>query len=554
MLLNKETCIENMDAFDRNKYKGVLEVSKVFQNTEKEGKKILPSFPSLQRDLWACLYKYEPKIKDRVEPSLLINREIINKVHELPEFHGMREYTKLDNLASALGVVNVSGTIQNITEKILKAKKEQVEKYKKALENAKKNEAIEDMLKQKLQELLEQQKKQQQEQQPKQQQNKQNNDRQEGQESNQQNTNQQQNGQHEGQQQNSLQQEIDQAKKQLQSVQRKKKNSEKKATDIGNSIAEDIKTAFKNPSNQEQLGQAISAAAKDTMKDAEQIRTLTSRSAGTEAGQETLEDISQCLAITEMIKNNPAIKKTMALAGKMKEIALKKKKVKVESTTARQDVEHGNLIDRILPSELLLYKNPATKKVFLKNLAEGECLQYSPIAKEKSGKGPVVCCVDVSGSMDSHINSTDTRIQWAKSVAFALFTIAAKEKRPFYLIEFESYIRRHFLIKPNDLQKISILLNPSSDGGTDFEKPLEKAFEIISKEKKLKKADIIFITDGECFLSYTTVEEINKKKNKLKTKIYTIQIADYDCTTLEMFSDLVIRYDGTEEFTKVFEI
>ena len=60
ILRNSETCLVNLDAYDRDKYASVIERSPVLQEMKKKGEEIFPSFPSLQRDLWAGLYKYDP--------------------------------------------------------------------------------------------------------------------------------------------------------------------------------------------------------------------------------------------------------------------------------------------------------------------------------------------------------------------------------------------------------------------------------------------------------------------------------------------------------------
>ena len=89
-------------------------------------------------------------------------------------------------------------------------------------------------------------------------------------------------------------------------------------------------------------------------------------------------------------------------------------------------------ITSALPSELAMSKNPATQRYFAQKFAEKKLLSYAYInrtksyrtekkteevqvpVKEKEQKGPVIICVDTSGSM----GGTPERV--AKTITFAL--------------------------------------------------------------------------------------------------------------------------------------
>ena len=49
------------------------------------------------------------------------------------------------------------------------------------------------------------------------------------------------------------------------------------------------------------------------------------------------------------------------------------------------------------------------------------------------------------------------------------------------------------------------------DGGTDFETPMRKAMSLI-EEDGFEKADVVFITDGECELSGDYAEDLVRKQ------------------------------------------
>jgi len=177
--------------------------------------------------------------------------------------------------------------------------------------------------------------------------------------------------------------------------------------------------------------------------------------------------------------------------------------------------------------------------------------KYSTKAREKLGEGPMVCCVDVSGSMKKPVYSGDTtmRAEWAKAVAYALWSVAQKQRRRFYLIEFDDCIIDSFEV---DKSRITKLFEVKHLGGTDFNIPLHKAFETIKNNGSFKKADVIMITDGDARLDEHQLKSVTQMKKALKTHIYSIQLGSRR-DTLEPFSDKVICYDGSNSFTEVFE-
>ena len=59
-------------------------------------------------------------------------------------------------------------------------------------------------------------------------------------------------------------------------------------------------------------------------------------------------------------------------------------------------------------------------------------------------------------------------------------------------------------------------------GGTDFETPLARSIEIITKQKTFENADILMITDGHCSISDSYSKQLTKDKQKLGFTVYTV--------------------------------
>lgn len=519
----KDTCLENMDSFDARSYDDILLQSKAFQDMQKDNGQILPTFPSLQRDIWGSLYKYNPQIKAVMDNrDLIINHEILKKLTSNSSFQGAREYTRMDELASAINTLSmaekISELIKNTLDDRTKQTQQELHEMQKKLEQSEfKREALQQKL-DTMQQKLDASPEAMQDVSPE-------------------------------QQQKLLQQ--------VQQLQQKLKQERSNATKTGNQAQKlqeelqgEVQKLFNAPSFDQALDQAVSSSSEEARGLTQEVNILSGGGWGSGSVGNSGYLLDK-LQLAQAIKNDPQLKKVLKLAGNMKSIAIRKRKLKSENTTLKQDVETGNNIERLLPSELLLYSNPATKQVFLKKFSEGECLQYSTRAKEKLGEGPMVCCVDVSGSMKKPVCGGDAtkRAEWAKAVAYALWSVAQRQHRRFYLIEFDDVIIDNYEVEKPQLSR---LLEVKHLGWTNFFAPLYMAFSIIRKNGNFKKADVVMITDGDARLGEVQLKTINEWKRAYKTHIYSIQLGTRR-DTLEPFSDKVICYDGSCSFTEVFE-
>lgn len=96
----------NTDSFDRRHYEKVYEMSGNLQKMNNSGRELLPNFPDLLGDIWASLYKMNPEIQEEVKEGLETNRSLMKNIMNEEAFQNFREYTRLDDLSSAVGSVN----------------------------------------------------------------------------------------------------------------------------------------------------------------------------------------------------------------------------------------------------------------------------------------------------------------------------------------------------------------------------------------------------------------------------------------------------------------
>lgn len=199
-------------------------------------------------------------------------------------------------------------------------------------------------------------------------------------------------------------------------------------------------------------------------------------------------------------------------------------------------VKYSNDIASVLPSELALFKNQKTKKLFMLKFAQKQLLSYKyetdeAIEKQetekeelsvekKEPKGPIIICVDTSGSM----HGTPENI--AKTVTFALAKIAIEEERKCYLISFSTGIETLDMsdFKTGDaLEKLVQFLQMSFHGGTDAAPALNHSLKLL-KENDWKNADVLMISDFVMEnLPDDMVKEIESEKEK-STEFHSLVI------------------------------
>ena len=205
------------------------------------------------------------------------------------------------------------------------------------------------------------------------------------------------------------------------------------------------------------------------------------------------------------------------------------------------DLERGADLGRLMPSELLAMHHPGLKADFHRRLLEGEVLQYRLREDEQKGKGPMVVCIDVSSSMQG-----DKEL-WAKAVSLTLMDIARRQRRLFRAVLFSSGPESLRVIDLNrerryqpDLPKVIEMAEYFPGGGTDFEAPIDAAVALL-EERKLKRGDIVVITDGECAVAPQWLADLKRRKDELQFSIFAVlvDVGSSELSTLAQFSDRV---------------
>lgn len=207
--------------------------------------------------------------------------------------------------------------------------------------------------------------------------------------------------------------------------------------------------------------------------------------------------------IRKALMDNAKLRRIMKRAGRMKNAAIAKQRDKARPGAEELcDIKPGCDISRLLPVELGLLAMPETEPYLYRRLGEHQTLTYELRGKEFRAEGPIIMMVDESGSMNGEPD------EWAKSIAFALMEIAARQNRPFVYGHFDTRVSRLDRVdkpKAMPLKQLEELCTYFTGGGTYIGVALKTAAQLLEaahKEradagiKAWKRADIVLITDG----------------------------------------------------------
>ena len=234
-------------------------------------------------------------------------------------------------------------------------------------------------------------------------------------------------------------------------------------------------------------------------------------------------------------KSDEMLAKIMKLVGHFQGCFDHKLRTSSDAHQIRCGIKMGNEIQNLLPTEILFMMDEDFESLKMLDFVQKNTLQYKFKGKTPQTGGPIVCCIDETGSMSGE------RIELAKAFCFGLFQQAKKQNRSFQVLRFGRYGHCEKAVIKNGFDLIEISKQFMCDGSTDFETPLKTAMEIIKSERDYEKADIIMITDGESRVDDKFIDDFNSFKSQTNTKLVTLSIEKwYKDYGLGKMSDTVI--------------
>jgi uncharacterized protein with von Willebrand factor type A (vWA) domain len=202
------------------------------------------------------------------------------------------------------------------------------------------------------------------------------------------------------------------------------------------------------------------------------------------------------------------------------------------------DLERGNDLARVLPSQLVGLRHAALRKLTLLRLAEGTALQYRLEGKEPQGRGPIVVILDASGSMSGDPMS------WANAVGIACMGLAVREKRPVTVLHFDVRILQcvHVNAKgeaytvatgkggkatlvPGGIASVAMMVaSMNACGGTDYDVAMKVALDGLPNGIRDARADFVFVSDGDCSIRPDTLDFIAKQRKEQGMRVHGLLV------------------------------
>ena len=445
--------LEHYDV-DLDIYNDIVDQSPVMQQTLEEGEELLPTFKYLHQDIFLSLYKYKARVLPEVDMhiSTRMNRGIISNLINTPEYISLRQTCRMDQFNAALGTEIIGREAIEILRNAIEQIKD-LEKKKEAMDRLLEEE-------EKIDELMEEI--------------------------------------------GDIDELIEDAKRngngayaaQLEQERQSKEEAAATLKAMANKIAEQCDELIEDDELVSEVSQVMGSTLTETGKQVQEVSDLC-EAWGLGTGENCQVAFQNKKDAIERIRRSSKLHKLTDLVGKFKESAIVEQKKKAKHGAVEiKGVTTGDKIQDALPSDRMNLCNDTTKKDFYRRMSEHGLLQYSKEAHKQKNKGPIIVCVDTSGSM-----SGDQEI-WSKALTVGILEVAQMQKRDFACIIYSSHADKPIVIKKDEIapQKIIDCAERFHNGGTSFEAPLNEALELI-KDSTFKNADIVFITDGDCYVS-----------------------------------------------------
>lgn len=448
------------DSIDIDSYEDVVEVSNKLKSFIEQGKNIYPIFNELCQDIFFSLYKYAPELlpESDIHNSVKINYKLTSLYMNTPQFISLRKACRGEELLALAAMKSIAGRLLDALKEFAAKNKDLKEQLDDIIEKDKQlDDIIDDFL---------------------------NDNAQPGQAG--------QTGQT-GQAGNTGGgMTLEQARK----------------------LAEEISKTMDDFVGMDDLQDDIQTCAhlsyNDSIQDVADTYAVIN-AWGDALGCNGRIPFQERRTYVERVRNSKRLRKLTDMIGRFIDSAIKAQKKKSnEGAVEINGVTIGDSIQNVLPSELMRLQNPTLKKTFYRDLNEKKLQQYNKINTSAKAKGPIIVCGDMSGSMDGE------KDMWCKAMIMAVLEIAQFQKRDFACILYSSTADEPVIITKKEIapDKTIQLCERFSGGGTSFEAPLRKALEVIDKYKNFKKADIMFISDGDCAISSTFKAEFKRNKEK----------------------------------------
>lgn len=202
-------------------------------------------------------------------------------------------------------------------------------------------------------------------------------------------------------------------------------------------------------------------------------------------------------------------------------------------------VRMGGGLAEVLPTELALLGTPASEDLFYQRYVDHRLLSLEfegSLAAEGrvGGEGPVIACIDTSGSMAGMPEII------AKALVLAVMRRVLPKGRRVRLMLFGGpgdFQDRDIGRGPGAMKHFLDFLTMRFHAGTDFDGPLERALDLLAEER-YERADVLLVTDGYARAGAAVVSRVHALRRELGFEVVSVVIGG-DRRGVAGFSDRV---------------
>lgn len=232
-----------------------------------------------------------------------------------------------------------------------------------------------------------------------------------------------------------------------------------------------------------------------------------------------------------------------------------------EAPMQTQGLHRSADLARMLPSEAMLLAHPALKMLWHARRAERALLCYevdgvlsaqepcftgdvlagqTPMQPPLEPKGPVLLCLDTSGSMRGRAERA------AKAVTLEVLRVLHQERREAYVFLFggsAQIIRMRLSLQPHGFKAIIRFLRQSFHGGTDVAEALRCAMQAQS-EQGWHNADILVLSDGRFAEPRELIEPIREARRTQGLRVHGLIFGSWRGIALRNICDPIHRFNA----------
>lgn len=249
---------------------------------------------------------------------------------------------------------------------------------------------------------------------------------------------------------------------------------------------------------------------------------------------------------TALLKRSDALKRIAEELGRLEQSQRARPSPPRGGRDAVVGVRMGGGLAEVLPTELALLSAPATEDLFYQRYVDHRLLSLEFDGAmhgegRQGGEGPVIACIDTSGSMSG------TPEVIAKALVLAVMRRVLPKGRRVRLMLFGGpgdFQDRDIGRGPAAMQHFLDFLAMRFDAGTDFDGPLERALDLLAEER-YDRADVLLVTDGHARASHAVVERVRALRRELGFEVVSVVIGG-DRRGVAGFSDRVWTIPASE--------